>query len=222
LQETKSSHETLPAALTALEGYHSYFASAEKKGYSGVALYTRQKPKKIECSFGDKTFDTEGRILIADYDYFLLYNIYFPNGKRSAERLRFKMAFYDAFLEHANANKKRGKRIVMCGDVNTAHKEIDLARPKENSTISGFLPEERAWIDSLIASGYVDAFRLFNHEPEQYTWWDLKSRARERNVGWRIDYFFISEDMKKSVRSAFILSDVMGSDHCPVGIELAV
>jgi exodeoxyribonuclease-3 len=130
------------------------------------------------------------------------------------------MTFYDTFLEYADALKAEGKKLVICGDVNTAHKEIDLARPKENSKVSGFLPEERAWIDKFVAHGYLDTFRRFHKEPNQYTWWDMKSGARERNVGWRIDYFFISENLLSSVTGAFIMPEVMGSDHCPIGITL--
>ena len=130
------------------------------------------------------------------------------------------MDFYDAFLAYADKLKKKGKNLVICGDVNTAHKEIDLARPKENEKISGFLPEERAWMDKFVEHGYIDTFRMFNREPENYTWWDMMTRARERNVGWRIGYFFVSENFKKKVKDAFILSEVMGSDHCPIGIEI--
>jgi exodeoxyribonuclease-3 len=152
----------------------------------------------------------------------VLFNIYFPNGKASDERLAYKMEFYDAFLEYANTLKSKGKNIIVCGDVNTAHKEIDLARPKDNETVSGFLPEERAWIDKLLDNGYVDTFRMFNEEPENYTWWSMRTRARERNVGWRIDYFFASDNLKDNIKDAFILPEVMGSDHCPIGIELEV
>jgi len=132
------------------------------------------------------------------------------------------MDFYDAFLNHADALVKKGKKLIICGDVNTAHKEIDIARPKENENISGFLKIERDWMDKFISHGYIDTFRMFNQEPEQYTWWDLVTRARERNVGWRIDYFFVSENFKKNITNAFILPDVMGSDHCPIGIEIAI
>jgi exodeoxyribonuclease-3 len=159
---------------------------------------------------------------MAEYGKFVLYNIYFPNGKSSPERLRFKMAFYDSFLDHIAVRLNKGDKIIICGDVNTAHKEIDLARPKENEKISGFLPEERAWIDKFIERGFVDTFRMFNDQPGQYSWWDMKTRARERNVGWRIDYFFVSENLRKNVTSAFILPQIMGSDHCPVGVELTI
>jgi exodeoxyribonuclease-3 len=222
IQETKAQKEQLPEALTAVDGYNAYFVSAEKKGYSGVALYTSIKPKDIKTGFGINKFDSEGRILIADYDKFVLFNIYFPNGKQSKERLKYKLDFYDAFLDYANKLKDAGKNIIVCGDVNTAHKEIDLARPKENEKVSGFLPEERAWIDKFLADGYLDTFRMFNDKPEQYTWWDMKTRARDRNIGWRIDYFYISQSLKTKVKSGFILPEIMGSDHCPLGIELAV
>jgi len=220
LQETKAQEEQLPDEVRNVDGYHSYFSSAVKKGYSGVAIYTKEKPLSVKKGFGIERFDSEGRILIAEYKNFTLINIYYPNGKAREERLRYKMDFYDAFLELANKLKKKGKNLIICGDVNTAHKEIDLARPKANEKVSGFLPEEREWMDKFFANGYLDTFRMFNQEPENYTWWDVISRARDRNVGWRIDYFFISESLKEKIKDAFIMSDVMGSDHCPIGIEI--
>lgn len=221
LQETKAHPEQLTDDLLNINGYKSYFSSSiVKKGYSGVAIYTKQEPDKVEHGFGISKFDDEGRIIVADYKSFLLINIYYPNGKMSPERLQYKMDFYNAFLEYADKLVKKGKNLVICGDVNTAHKEIDLARPKENEKISGFLPIEREWMDKFISHGYVDTFRMFNDQPEQYTWWDMQSRARERNVGWRIDYFFVSENFRKNVNNAFIMPEVMGSDHCPVGIEI--
>ncbi len=138
----------------------------------------------------------------------------------SEERLKYKLDFYDAFLEYVNKLIQQGRKVIVCGDVNTAHKEIDLARPKENEKTSGFLPIERQWIDKFLANGFVDTFRMFNDQPGNYTWWDMQTRARERNVGWRIDYFFVSGNFKDKVKNAFILSDVMGSDHCPIGIEI--
>lgn len=222
VQETKARSEQLAADLTIVAGYHVYFSSAERPGYSGVALYTREQPKEIKNGFGIERFDNEGRIQIADYDDFVLFNIYFPNGKGSKERLQYKMDFYDAFLDYVDRLKNEGRKIVITGDVNTAHQEIDLARPKENEKVSGFLPEERAWIDKLLSHGYIDTFRMFNQEPGQYTWWDLKTRARERNIGWRIDYFYVSENFKDQVKAAYILPDIMGSDHCPIGIDVVV
>ena len=220
IQETKAQPDQLNTDLKEPLGYYTYWAYPERKGYSGVALYTKESPQSINYDFGDSTIDIEGRVIIAKYPEFTLFNIYFPNGKQGPERLAYKMKFYDVFLDYADALKSKGKKLIICGDVNTAHKEIDLARPKENSKVSGFLPEERAWIDKFISHGYVDAFRIFNQEPNHYTWWDLKSRARERNVGWRIDYFFISESLISVVTNAFIMPKVMGSDHCPIGITL--
>ena len=220
VQETKASEEQLPPELKEVKGYHALFSSADKKGYSGVGQYTKTEPGNVKGGFGIPRFDHEGRILITDYGHFVLLNIYFPNGKASRERLRYKLDFYDAFLDYADALRKKGNKIVVCGDFNTAHKEIDLARPRENSKVSGFLPEERAWIDEFVSHGYLDTFRMFNMEPGNYTWWDLKTGSRERNVGWRIDYFFVSDDLEDNVKSSFILPDVMGSDHCPLGIEL--
>jgi len=221
LQETKVTEEQLPAELKDVAGYHTYFAAADRKGYSGVSLYTKEKPVSIKRGFDIQKFDIEGRALIADYGRFILFNIYFPNGKASGERLQYKMDFYDAFLNYVNNIKAKGKNIVVCGDLNTAHKEIDLARPRENEKVSGFLPVERAWIDRFLGDGYTDTFRMFNDQPGQYTWWDMKTGARERNVGWRIDYFFVNSEFADNVESSYILSDVIGSDHCPIGIEIS-
>ena len=222
LQEIKALPEQFPPHLRNILQYHIYMSSADRKGYSGVATYTMHKPSLIETGFGIEKFDTEGRILITEFPQFILFNIYFPNGKKNQERLDFKLDFYDTFLAYADNLKAQGKNIVVCGDLNTAHKEIDLARPKENSKVSGFLPVERAWIDTFIDHGYVDTFRKFNQDIGQYSWWDFKTRARERNVGWRIDYFFVNAEFQSSVKNAFIMQDVQGSDHCPVGIEIQV
>ena len=221
IQETKAIQSQLPEELTSVPGYHSYFSAPDRKGYSGVALYTRQEPESVTYGFGIDKFDNEGRTIIADFGTFVLFDIYFPNGKRSDERLLYKMDFYDVFLDYIDDLKSKGRHIVVCGDVNTAHKEIDLARPKENSKISGFLPEERSWMDKFLDHGYVDIFRVYNQEPDNYSYWDQITRARDRNVGWRIDYFFVDQGFAGQVSNAFILPEVMGSDHCPVGIEIA-
>jgi len=220
LQETKAMKEQLSDELLNVNGYTSYFSSAERKGYSGTATYTNVDPVKVVNGIGIEKFDSEGRFIVTEFDEFVLFNIYFPNGKARAERLQYKMDFYEAFLKHLKKLLKQGKKIVICGDVNTAHKEIDLARPKPNEKVSGFLPQERAWIDKLLEAGFIDTLRVYNQKPEQYTWWDMMTRARDRNVGWRIDYFFISDNLKDNLKNAFILPEVMGSDHCPVGIEL--
>ena len=220
LQETKAHPEQLSKDLREPRGYHVYWNHPERRGYSGVATLTTESPFRLQNGLGVEEFDAEGRVLISEHPEFLLFNIYFPNGKRDDTRLKYKMDFYEALFEFVEPLRQRGKKLIICGDFNTAHKEIDLARPKENEKISGFLPIEREWIDKLVACGYIDTFRHFNKEPNQYTWWDVKTRARERNVGWRIDYFFVTENLLKSTSSAFIMPEVMGSDHCPIGIVL--
>jgi exodeoxyribonuclease-3 len=220
LQETKAWKEQLPEELTDMKDYNAYFAESVKKGYSGVVIYSKNEPNEVGTGIGIDRFDTEGRVVWCKYKNFFLINVYFPNGKASKERLKYKMDFYDTFLEYVNLLRESGEKILICGDFNTAHKEIDLYHPKENSKTSGFLPEEREWIDSLIEHGFSDTFRMFNQEPKNYTWWDYRTRARDRNIGWRIDYFFVSENMKDIIESAFIKSDVMGSDHCPIGVDI--
>lgn len=220
LQETKAWKAQLPKELVEVPGYHAYFAEADKKGYSGVALYLREEPREVERGFGIERFDNEGRILIAHYDAFTFITIYYPNGKKNEDRLRYKMDFYDAFLEYVEDLRRTQPNIIICGDVNTAHKEKDLARPKANETVSGFLPEERAWIDAFLAKGYIDTFRMFTEEGDHYTWWNYIGGARKRNVGWRIDYFYVTEELRGNVLAAGIESDVMGSDHCPVSLTL--
>ena len=170
----------------------------------------------------DNDWDDEGRVIITKFDEFTILNVYFPNGKRDGGRLKFKLDFYDYFLNYINYLRDHGEKVIFCGDVNTAHTEIDLTHPKNNQKTSGFLEIERAWIDKLIDNGWIDTFREFNKEPENYTWWDQISRARDRNVGWRIDYFFIDQHLRKNLTDAFILPDVYGSDHCPVGIEINI
>ncbi|MHA2233077.1 MAG: exodeoxyribonuclease III [Candidatus Hodarchaeales archaeon] len=201
------------------EGYYAYWNSAEKKGYSGVAVFTKRKPKAVTRRLGEHS-DTEGRVLGLKYPEYTIYSIYFPNGQRSQERLDFKMAFYDHFLETMDRLLAKKRKIIVCGDFNTAHQEIDLARPKQNAKRSGFLPEERAWLDKFISHGFVDVFRQFHPETVQYNYWDLRTRARERNVGWRIDYFFVSENLLPQVHSTAILDEVQGSDHCPIELTL--
>ena len=220
LQETKAQENQLPLELKEIPGYHSFFVSGERKGYSGVGLYSKIKPNLVAESLGMAGYESEGRVVLADYEDFLLLNVYFPNGKASPERLAYKLGFYQAFREQTKRLLDLGKKVVVCGDLNTAHQAIDLARPKENEKFSGFLPQERAWIDGFLADGFFDTFRSFHGEGDHYTWWDQKTRARDRNVGWRIDYFFASENLKERISSAFHLPEVMGSDHCPLGIEI--
>ncbi len=227
LQETKSTPDQLPPELTAPEGYHTYFHFPnQKKGYSGVAIYSKEKPLNVSRDIGIKDMDQEGRLIMAEYKDFILINAYFPNGGGAPERLRYKLDFFDHFLDFINKLHKKHKNIIFCGDLNVAHKPIDLARPRENETHIGFLPIERAWVDKVTrpAKGGVNWVDLFRHfypdKAEAYTYWDMKSFARERNVGWRIDYFFSSREMARKVKNIEILSDIYGSDHCPLELVL--
>lgn len=222
LQETRAEESQLPGELAQPDGYHAFWnASRRKRGYSGTALLTQTEPLAVHYGLGIEEFDQEGRTVIAQYPSFTLLNCYFPNGGRDHGRVPFKLAFYDAFLEKCEALRAEGHSVVFCGDVNTAHKEIDLAHPRANQNTTGFLPDERAWIDRVVDAGYVDSFRYLHPDlAEQYTWWSMPTRARERNVGWRIDYFFVAPELLDRVADAFILPEVMGSDHCPVGLRL--
>jgi exodeoxyribonuclease-3 len=224
LQETRAEPEQLPPDLREPAGYHAYWhACQRKKGYSGTALLTRRRPLSVHFGLGRPEFDDEGRTIVADYGSFVLLNCYFPNGSRDLSRVPYKLAFYDAFLETCECLRRAGRGVVFCGDVNTAHMDIDLAHPRENREHTGFLPEERAWLDRVVSMGYVDTFRHFYPDlAGQYTWWAVPMRARDRNVGWRIDYFFVSPDLVPHMTGAFIWPDVTGSDHCPVGIEVQV
>jgi len=222
LQETKANPEQLGQDLLRPADYHSCWNYPAKKGYGGVATLSREEPRSVRQNFGNEILDDEGRILLTEHPGFILLNVYFPNGKKDEIRLKFKMDFYREFLRFVDLLTTQGNNLIICGDVNTAHREIDLARPKANEKVSGFLPMERAWLDELIAHGYTDTLRHFNREPDQYTWWDYKTGARERNVGWRLDYFFISENLIPALTDAYILPGVTGSDHCPTGIKLTL
>jgi len=220
LQEIKAMPEQLSEKLKNIPGYQAYFHSAERKGYSGTAVYAKRKPDSVRFGLGVDEFDHEGRTMILTYPEFTFINIYYPNGGSGDERLAFKLRFYEAFHELVRRLDSEGRPLVICGDVNTAHKEIDLARPKENENTSGFMPVERAFLNRFFASGFIDTFRLFHDEPGQYTWWDMKTRARDRNIGWRIDYFFVNQPLLPFVKDAWINMDVPGSDHCPIGLVL--
>ena len=220
VQETKACPQQLSEALQNPPGYHAFYCCAERKGYSGVACFCKLPPLAVTHGLGVEELDREGRTLILEYPNFYFLNIYFPNGGQGEERLAFKLRFYKRFLEKSKELFTTGKTVIACGDVNTAHREIDLARPKENADVSGFLPEERAWLDRFFTQGYVDVYRAFEKSGGHYTWWDYKTRARERNVGWRLDYFMIDQKSLPRVTGAAILADVMGSDHCPVEMEI--
>jgi len=218
LQETKLKKEQIPEEITNLTQYHQYWSFAEKKGYSGTLILSKIEALDIETGLNDD--DPEGRTIIVEYKDFVLINCYFPNGKMSDERLQYKLDFYDKMLEKMNSIVQSGKDIIVCGDYNTAHKEIDLKNPKANEKESGFLPIERAWLDKLVDQGYIDSFRHFDNRPDQYSWWTYRFGARKRNAGWRIDYFWVNNKFIDKIKSAFIQQYVMGSDHCPVGIEI--
>ena len=222
LQETKAHPDQLPDEVREVKGYHSFFSwSQVKKGYSGTAIYTREQPLEVKNGMCIKKFDQEGRIVEAHFKDFVLLNVYFPNGGGGPIRLEYKLDFYDEFLAYIQNLRKAGKSVIFCGDVNTAHEAIDLARSKENEKNTGFLPIERAWIDEVINAGYTDSFRHFYpNKADAYSYWDMKTRARDRNVGWRIDYFFVSNNLIPRLKSANILDNVYGSDHCPIIIEL--
>ena len=221
LQETKAHPDQLDDELRHPNGYHTYWAWAEKKGYSGAALYSKIEPKSVQIGLGIDEYDREGRTIVAEYDQFVLIGAYFPNGSRDLSRVPFKMAYKRDFLAYCNDLLAQGKQVIFCGDVNTAHQEIDLARPKQNQKSTGFLPEERVWLDEVVGQGYIDTFRHFYpDQTEAYSWWSYIGGARNRNVGWRLDYFFTSAGLRPSLVDAAIHADVLGSDHCPVSVTL--
>ena len=215
LQETKAQPDQLSKELINIPGYTSYWHSAERKGYSGVAFYSRIEPMAVHYGIGNPEFDCEGRVLTLEFDKYYLINIYFPNSGEKLVRLDYKLRFNKCLVGFAKELEKK-KTVILCGDFNVAHKEIDLKNPKNNVKNAGFTPEERAWMDSFVEAGFVDTFRIFNQEPEQYTWWSYRFSARAKNIGWRIDYFCVNEGAKTKVKEANILKDILGSDHCPV------
>jgi exodeoxyribonuclease-3 len=220
IQETKAHVVQLNADILHPGDYMGVWSEANRKGYSGTATFSKQKPLFTQSNFEEDWLDEEGRVVLTEFEDFYLFNVYFPNGGSGAERLKYKLDFYEKFFDYIELYREKGKGVIICGDVNTAHKEIDLARPKENEKTSGFLPEERAWLDKLIANGYHDTLRMFTEDGELYSWWDMKTRSRDRNVGWRIDYFLVSDELKDKVKAAGIMVDTLGSDHAPVWIEL--
>ncbi len=221
LQEIKAQEDQLPNNLFKHSYAHRFISSSHKKGQSGVALFTDLKPLYSSPCY-EVDILKEGRINEIHFENIAFFNVYFPNGKRNEERLAYKLEFYERFFDHIEGLRRRGKAIIFCGDINTAHRPIDLARPKENEAISGFLPVERAWIDRLIEHGYIDTFRYIHpQEQNRYSWWSMRTKARQRNVGWRIDYFFVSKELKDRILDADILDNIEGSDHAPVTLSLA-
>lgn len=223
LQETRVELDQLTDDSRSPEGWHFHLSSAEKKGYSGVGLYSRQPANSVETTLGDAELDREGRLQIARFGALTIANVYFPNGSgknRDHSRIPYKLKFYQTLFERLEPLRERGEPVLVIGDFNTAHEEIDLARPKTNKTTSGFMPNEREELDRWIRSGWTDTFRHLHVEPERYTWWSNRQGVRERNVGWRIDYVLASGGAMSFLKESFIDSHVMGSDHCPVGVVL--
>jgi len=221
LQETKAEPEQIKEELRYPPGYYGYFNhSKAKKGYSGVVTYSKQKPLNFISDIGEEKFDREGRIMQTEYKDFFLFNVYFPNGTSGQDRVDYKLEFYDFLFNYIENIRKSGKPVIVCGDYNTAHFPIDLARPDENKDTSGFLPIERVKLDRIIELGYIDTFRQFNKEPQNYTWWSNRARARENNVGWRIDYHFVTNNLIDAVQNSYHQPDILGSDHCPIVLEL--
>ena len=217
VQETKARPEQVDFDVN---GYHQYWNSAEKKGYSGTAVFTKIKPLDVQLGMGIPEHDKEGRVITLEFSDFFLVNVYTPNSQRGLARLAYREKKWDVdFLKYTKALEKK-KPVIFCGDLNVAHKEIDLANPKSNRKNAGFTDEERAGFDNIVAAGFIDTFREFNQEPGQYSWWSYRMNARARNIGWRIDYFCISKGLRPELKDAFIAPDIMGSDHCPVGIIL--
>jgi len=222
LQETKVHPEQLDEAIRKPDGFESYFDHSKlRKGYSGVAIYTNRKPEKVEYGLGIEEFDKEGRMISLFFNDFVLINCYFPNGGGGPDRLEYKLKFYDEFLKYIENITKKGLPLIFCGDVNTAHTEADLSRPKENEKNTGFLPIERAWIDKIISHGYTDVWRNFNPDlKNKFTWWDMKTFSRDRNIGWRLDYFFADIKIIPKIKSTGMLEKYYGSDHCPIYLEM--
>ena len=225
VQETKLQAEQRTEEMINIKGYHSYWSySTVKKGYSGVATYTKTKPEYVKYGIGKEKFDQEGRILELGFKDFIFFNIYFPNGQKDDERLKYKLDFYKAFFIYTNKLVKAGKNVIITGDFNTAHNDIDLKNPKANAKRSGFLTIEREWLDKIIKRGYIDTFRCLHPDEIKYSWWSYRFNARKNNTGWRIDYFFVSKSMiqQNRIKDAFIDNSIFDSDHCPIGLTVKV
>ena len=220
LQEIKASVEQLDDSIKSIEGYSSYWNPARRKGYSGVATFVKGQALSCEKGLGLEEFDTEGRVIITKHENFSLLNIYFPNGQMGEERIKYKLEFYREVIRFCETLRKTQPKLIICGDFNTAHNEIDLKNPKANEKTSGFLPVEREMLDKFLSYGYIDVFRHFYPDKIQYSWWSYRTRARERNAGWRIDYFYVSQEMLGDILDCEILDNVQGSDHCPIALYL--
>ncbi|MBH1988559.1 MAG: exodeoxyribonuclease III [Myxococcaceae bacterium] len=223
LQEVRAFPEQIPLELQKPEGYFSHFSAAERPGYSGVGLYSRQKPDEVQTLLNFAPFDAEGRVQIARFERLFVANIYFPNGQgknNDNSRIPFKLAFYEALFKELEILNRAHERVLVIGDFNTAHTELDIARPKENQKTSGFTAVEREEMDRILSLGWVDTFRLFEKKSGHYSWWSQRAGARARNIGWRIDYVLASQAAAPLIQKAFILPEISGSDHCPVGVDV--
>jgi exodeoxyribonuclease III len=220
VQEIKVNPEQLEETARNPSQYHSYWHSAEKPGYSGVAIFSKKEPLSLKYGIGVPEIDREGRVITAEYQNFTLINSYFPNSQREGTRLHFKLRFCQEFLKYCQKLKKKGKNLVLCADWNIAHTEIDLKNPKTNMKNAGFLPEERAWMSEFISQGYIDSFRHFTKDPGHYTWWSYRPGVRERNIGWRLDYFMTNKEFTDRLKASVHQNHVMGSDHCPVVLQI--
>lgn len=219
-QELKANKEQVELETIEALGYHHYWHSAEKKGYSGVAIFSLDKPVHVEMGMGNPLYDREGRVIRADYKEYSVISVYHPSGSSGDERQAFKMEWLDAFYNYIEELQKEFPKLIICGDYNICHQPIDIHNPVSNKNSSGFLPEEREWLTKFIALGYVDSFRKYHAEPHQYSWWSFRMNARERNLGWRIDYNMVSKSLDGQIKNAAILQEVKHSDHCPVVVEM--
>lgn len=220
LQETKATSDQVDVKAFEALGYHLYWYSAQKKGYSGVAIFSKIKPKHVEYGCGIEKYDFEGRIIRLDFDTCSVMSVYHPSGSSGDERQVFKMQWLTDFQNYIDDLKKKLPNLILCGDYNICHKPIDIHNPKSNANTSGFLPEEREWMEQFIQSGFIDSFRHFNQEPHQYSWWSYRAGSRGKNLGWRIDYNLVANHLEKHLKRAVILPDAMHSDHCPVLLEI--
>lgn len=220
LQELKAEAGQIDVQLFDALGYHHYWHPAQKKGYSGVGILTKQEPDHVEFGCGHPDYDAEGRVIRADFGDTSVFSIYFPSGTTGDTRQQVKYRFLDFIFDYLQKFAKNGRKMIVCGDYNIAHQPIDIHDPKGNKDSSGFLPEERAWMDKFYGHGFVDSFRMFNQEPHQYTWWSFRANARANNKGWRIDYIAVTDNLKKQLQYAVILPDARHSDHCPQMLEL--